>query len=83
MPEEIIALENAIDEKADCCCRTKVRSEKEQKDLKAIMGDRIAENESGIWYMTVVMQGKTKLQTAEQLILKGADGQLTLWEIAD
>lgn len=58
-------------------------TEKEQKDLKAIMGDRIAENESGIWYMTVVMQGKTKLQTAEQLILKGADGQLTLWEIAD
>ena len=33
MPEEIIALENAIDEKADCCCRTKVRSEKEQRDL--------------------------------------------------
>lgn len=33
MPEEIIAFENAMDEKADCCCRTKVRSEKEQKDL--------------------------------------------------
>ena len=33
MPEEIIAFENAMDEKAKCCCRTKVRSEKEQKDL--------------------------------------------------
>ena len=33
MPEEIIAFENAMDEKANCCCRTKVRSEKEQKDL--------------------------------------------------
>ena len=33
MPEEIIAFENAMDEETDCCCRTKVRSEKEQKDL--------------------------------------------------
>ena len=33
--------------------------------------------------MTIVMHGDTKLQTAEQLILRSADGQLTLWEIAD
>ena len=34
MSEEINISENTIDGKgAECCCRTKVRSEKEQKDL--------------------------------------------------
>ena len=58
-------------------------TEKEQKELEDVMGDKIAENGSGTWYMTIVMHGDTKLQTAEQLILRSADGQLTLWEIAD
>jgi hypothetical protein len=34
MSEEINISENTIDGKgAECCCRTKVRSEKEQRDL--------------------------------------------------